>query len=442
MNQPKSTDIEMLTEPQTAIDNSQNRQLKILLSAYACEPGRGSEPGVGWHTAKEIAQHHQVWVLTSNTHKVAIEGELSTNPIPNLHFVYLDPFGWVYDWSQQKRLSLWDVHLHCYLWQIRALSIAKRLHKEIKFDISHHVTYVKYAIPSFLWLLPIPFIWGPVGGAETAPKAFWQDFNLRAKTYEYLRNLMHRIGEIDPFVHLTARKSDITWVTTEQTAKPIRRMGGKNVDVVVESGLTQSEIEELALLPLPDRSLIRFISMGRLLHWKGFHLGLKAFAKAQIADAEYYFLGDGPELERLQVIARNYGISDRVKFLGQLSRQEALRRLGESHVLVHPSLHDSGGWVCLEAMASGRPIICLDLGGPGVQVTPDTGFKISAQSPEQVIEDIAKVMIQLSKTPELIEQKSQAGKKRVLEEFSWQSRSRFLVRTYRELLSKKISDRK
>jgi glycosyltransferase involved in cell wall biosynthesis len=442
MKQPISNDIKMLTEPQAAIDYSQNRQLKILLSAYACEPGRGSEPGVGWHTAKEIAQHHQVWVLTSNTHKAAIEAELNAHPIPNLHFVYLDPFGWVYDWSQQKRISLWDVHLHCYLWQILALSIAKHLHKEINFDLAHHITYVKYSIPSFLWLLPIPFIWGPVGGAETAPKAFWQDFNRRAKSYEYLRSIMHWIGELDPFVHLTARKSAITWVTTEQTAKPIRRMGARNVAVVVESGLTQSEIEQLALLPLPDRSPIRFISMGRLLHWKGFHLGLKAFAKAQISDAEYYFLGEGPELERLQAIAEDYGISDRVKFLGRLSREEALCKLGESHVLVHPSLHDSGGWVCLEAMASGRPIICLDLGGPGVQVTPDTGFKISAQTPEQVIQDIAKTMIQLSKTPELIEQINKEGKKRVLEEFSWQSKSKFLVRTYREILSEKIVDRK
>src|SRR2546430_4418443 len=46
----------------------------------------------------------------------------------------------------------------------------------------------------------------------------------------------------------------------------------------------------------------------------------------------------------------------------------------------HPSLHDSGGWVCLEAMAAGRPVICLDLGGPGYQVTEESGIKIDRKS--------------------------------------------------------------
>ena len=50
-------------------------------------------------------------------------------------------------------------------------------------------------------------------------------------------------------------------------------------------------------------------------------------------------------------------------------------------MLIHPSLHDSGGWVCLEAMAAGRPVICLDLGGPGLQVTEKTGIKVKASTP-------------------------------------------------------------
>ena len=38
--------------------------MKILISAYACEPNRGSEPGVGWHTVWELAKNLEVWVLT------------------------------------------------------------------------------------------------------------------------------------------------------------------------------------------------------------------------------------------------------------------------------------------------------------------------------------------------------------------------------------------
>ena len=38
--------------------------MKILLSAYACEPNRGSEQGVGWSWAVELSKHHEVWVIT------------------------------------------------------------------------------------------------------------------------------------------------------------------------------------------------------------------------------------------------------------------------------------------------------------------------------------------------------------------------------------------
>ena len=66
------------------------RRLKVLMSAYACEPGRGSEPGVGWVVASEMARYHDVWVITRPNHRPFIEAELARNPQPDLHFVYWD----------------------------------------------------------------------------------------------------------------------------------------------------------------------------------------------------------------------------------------------------------------------------------------------------------------------------------------------------------------
>jgi len=67
--------------------------MKILLSAFACEPGQGSEEGVGWNTAIESAKYNEVWVVTRTFCKDAIEAELSRNPVPNLHFIYVEPLG-------------------------------------------------------------------------------------------------------------------------------------------------------------------------------------------------------------------------------------------------------------------------------------------------------------------------------------------------------------
>ncbi|MFM7448549.1 MAG: glycosyltransferase family 4 protein [Leptolyngbyaceae cyanobacterium] len=411
--------------------------MKVLLSAYACEPNRGSEPAIGWNNAKAIAQYHTVWVFTSQCYQAAIEAELTRNPIPNLHFVYLDPFGWVYDWSQEGKRPHWDAHLHYYLWQIWAYFVARSLHQTIGFDLVHHVSYVKYCHPSFLALLPIPLIWGPVGGGESAPEIFWSDFSFRGKSYEIARSLVRWIGEHDPFVRLTARKSCFIWATTQDTANRLQDLAvGKEVQILAESGILETEISQLTESTSFNCSPARFISMARLLHWKGLHIGIRAFAQAKLDDAEYWILGDGPERERLQRLAEELGVDHQIKFWSKLPRDQALDKLNQCLALVHPSLHDSGGWVCLEAMAAGCPVICLDLGGPAEQVTAETGFKIPAISPEQSVEGVAKAMQQLAYDPNLREKMGQAGQKRVKNQYTWEAKAQIIHQTYEQVLNK------
>lgn len=404
--------------------------MKILISAYSCEPGRGSERGVGWNVAREVAKRHEVWVLTRpDESKEAIEAELAENPVPNLHFVYFTlPF-----WQDSMSLGQSGaMQIHYYLWQIQAYFVAKRLHKDINFDVMHHVTFVKYSAPSLIALLPIPFVWGPVGGGESAPPKFWDAFSWRAKAYELARDTVRTIGQSDPLVGLTIRNCAVVRATTEDTAKRLYKMGAQQVDIVPEVGLLDEEIEELHQYPLPASQPVRFISMGRLLHWKGFHLGIRAFAAANLPDAEYWLVGDGPELENLRVIAKDCGVDSQVKLWGRLPREETLEKLGESHVLVHPSLHDSGGWVCIEAMATGRPVVCLDLGGPAIQVTENTGFKITAEDPDKTIQTMAEAMKRLAEDGDLRVKMGRAGRRLVDENYSWKVVGERLDRLYQE----------
>ncbi|MGG6293731.1 glycosyltransferase family 4 protein [Leptolyngbya sp. AN02str] len=406
--------------------------MKVLLSAYACEPGRGTELAVGWNTAWALAKYHEVWVLTRpDDGREAIEAELACNPSPNLHFVYftLPIWGGGWKWGQGA------FQIHYYLWQIQAYFVARKLHRTLKFDLAHHITFVKYSTPSFLSLLPIPFIFGPVGGGESSPKAFWQDFSLRGKVYELLRNLARQIGERDPFSRMTVRRSILSWATTEDTAKRLRSMGAQRVEVLSQVGLLAEEVAYLATFPIPERSPIRFISVGRLLHWKGYHLGLQAFAQASLPqDAEYWIIGKGPEQPRLQRLAEELGIALQVKFLPEMPRKELLQKLGTCLALVHPSLHESGGFVCLEAMALGRPVICLDLGGPAVQVTPETGFKVAADTPNQAIQGIAQAMVKLAQEPELRSHMGRAGRQRVQEQYNWESKGKQISHLYETLI--------
>jgi len=405
--------------------------MKILISAYACEPGRGTELGVGWNTVREVARYHEVWVLTRpDDGREAIEAELTRSPVSNLHFVYVTLPIWSGAWTWGQ----WAFPLHYYAWQIYAYFVARKLHQEIGFDIAHHVTFVKYSTPSFLSLLPIPFIFGPVGGGETAPQPFWQDFSQRAKVYELLRDLMRRVGELDPFTRMTVRRSAVAWATTSDTAERLVAMGGKQVQVLSQVGLLPEEVEQLEQLSPSEPAPLRFISIGRFLHWKGFHLGLRAFAQAELPpEAEYWIVGKGPEEDALQALVMDLGIASQVKFFSEMPRTDLMHKLGNCLALVHPSLHDSGAFVCLEAMAAGCPVICLDLGGPAVQVTEETGFKIPAYDPEQAIAGMANAMNRLTTEPELRIRLGIAGRARVNQEFNWATKGLFLVSIYDKL---------
>jgi len=403
--------------------------LKVLVSAYACEPGKGSEPGVGWNWVKQIACFaDEVWVITRANNREVIEEALAREPLPNVHWVYFDLPRWARFWKKGRR----GVHLYYYLWQIGIYFLARRLHRKVGFHLVHHVTFGNYWMPSFLALLSVPFIWGPVGGGESAPRAFYRTFSLRGKVYEYLRLLARWLGEHDPFVRMTARRSALALAKARETAQRLKRLGVAEVVTMSEVAWPPEEIQRLAAVPVRSGNSFRLLSLGRLLHWKGFHLGIMAFARfvREFPQAEYWIVGDGPERKNLERLARELGVADKVRFWGALPREEALKKLAECDVLVHPSLHDSGGWVCVEAMAAGRPVICLDLGGPALQVTGETGFKIPARTPEQTVVEMVEAMSKLAHDPDLRLKMGEAARRRGVEEFSWERRGEQLNQIY------------
>jgi glycosyltransferase involved in cell wall biosynthesis len=398
--------------------------MRVLVSAYACTPGRGSEQGVGWHRIRQLARFHEVWAITRMKNRVPIEAVLAQEPMPNVHWIYHDLPRWARFWKKKQR----GIHPYYYLWQLTTYFKARRLHRQVGFDQVHHVTFVNYWMPSFLALLPVPFIWGPVGGGEAPPASFWRCYSPRGKVFEILRALGQRIGEMDPFLRATARRAAVALATTESTAKRLRILGCRDVIVYSEAGLPQEEIDQLSEIPNRCSNGFRLVSLGELLHLKGFELALRAFAQfhMKFSQSEYWLMGDGPERERLERLAKELGVNESVKFWGRIPRSEVLEKLEQCDVLVHPSLHDSGGWVCIEAMAAGRPVICLDIGGPGFQITEQTGFKVQPIAPKQAIADLAKAMEQLARNPALGAQMGEAGRQLVRSSFAWDKKGEWL----------------
>ena len=301
----------------------------------------------------------------------------------------------------------------------------------------HHVTFVRYWAPSFLCFLGVPFVWGPVGGGESAPRSFWGGAGWRSVLYEGSRELARWIAEKGPFVRATARRSAIALGTTDESAARLRALGSRCVETFSQIGLSDDEFEQLGETRGKLKDGIRFLSVGELIHWKGCDISLRAFAQANIAGAEYWLIGDGRDRWRLEQLVSALGIADRVRFFGKVPRQAVFNRLRECDVMLHPALHDSGGWAAVEAMAAGLPVICLDLGGPATQVTANSGFKIPARDPDQASRDIAAAMIELAQDKELRCRLSNGARQRVRQEFCWSAKAERFNSIYRRVVAAK-----
>lgn len=419
--------------PQIAVRHEYSmdlRDIHVCISAYACDPTRGSEPGIGWNIVREVARRHRVWAITRRTNQAAISAELQRAPLPKLRMVYFDLPEVLLAWKKGPV----GIDVYYRLWQRLTRRLVEDLQREVGLDVTQHVTFGQYWTPTSLAYISTPFVWGPVGGGETAPAAFLRDFDRRGQAYEVLRDGARRCGELAPSVRRAARRTALGLAVTEETRARLLAIGTRRVELFSAMGLDRAAYESLSRVPLARAPLVRFISMGRLLHWKGFQLGLKAFSAAAVPQSEYWIVGDGPERANLSDLVRRLGLHDQVRFWGSQPRAKGLEMLAASDVLVHPSLHDSGGWVCLEAMASGKPVICLDLGGPGEQVTNLTGVKVVANNPEQAVSDLARAMTVLGTNPDLRLDMGEACRRRVRDEYIWEKKGDRLDALYASVL--------
>lgn len=358
---------------------------------------------------------------------------LDKEPLSNVHWVYFDLPRWMRFWKKGQR----GLHLYYYLWQIGAYLIALRLHSKVHFDLAQHVTFGTCWFPSLISLLPLPFVWGPVGGVEPYPTAFLGDLRLRNKLYENWRNPAKIWGNLDPLVFLTAKQAAVILAQTTNSVKYLPKTCRAKAIVFPATGIEHVDFGRKETNRGSETGL-RVISVGRLLYIKGFDLGLRAFAKFSqaVPGSEYAIIGDGPEKQRLMRLAFELGVSDKVRFYGFLPRDKVLKDIKEWHVLLHPSLRDPPVHVVIEAMTSGLPVICVDLGGPALQVTEESGIKVPAITPEQVVNDLAKAMLRLAQDPDLRARMGEAARKRVMEQFDWDKKGELIQRLYEEVILK------
>lgn len=367
------------------------RRPRVLVIAYACEPGRGSEPGVGWSLVESVSRFADPTVLVGPEHVPAIEAWRLKNPDTSITFEYVAEPRWSswlpHEPTDKSRRHLIGYFINYLGWQRRALRAARRLHRTEPFDVVHHATYSVYWLPSPARKLPLPFVWGPVGGAVTTPLPMWPALGVRGVVSELVDLVAVRLLSLARSTRRTWRAAAVRLLQSEETK---HRLGEPRDTDVLLNHVMFTEVERT---PQLREDFILFLSSFE--PRKGVRFVLRALAEAD-PGVRLVVVGDGPERPAVEELIDELGIAARVELRGWLPYSEAMDLLDRAGAVVFAGVREEGGTALAEAMQRGAPVIVFANGGARTvaeaAVDPDRVRLVQPGSRDAIVAGFAEAM--------------------------------------------------
>ncbi len=385
---------------------------KILISAYAVSPIRGSECAVGWEITKRLGQYFDVTVLVCEKTPSAANFEneikkyLDENGfIKNVSYVFvpMPKSSKIYTWLHDN--GFWPAYYWGYnCWQKSAFEMAKKLHITNKFDLVYQLNMIGFREPGYLWKLPVPFVWGPTNGFHSIPLSFLK--SLKGKEY-FFQHLKHFFNELQILISKrskkVAKKAAVVWCVDEVAKYTIEKWGGKT-DLLQETGLNMLDNETFSTIKkFENQNVLNLVWSGMITSGKALGILIDALLLNKDLNFKLTILGDGPLLQEMKVKAES--ISHKIVWKGWLPKDEAIECVKSSDLLIHTSLKEGTPHSVLEAIAYGIPVVCHDTCGMGVAVNDKNGFKIPYRDFETSILFVSELLKSIFENPHILNDK-------------------------------------
>jgi len=402
-------------------------RLKVLLSAYACEPGRGSEPEVGWRVATQMAKHCDVWVITRVNNREVIERGLESLEGPKPEFLYFDFPRWV------LRLKRWPGGVVWYylFWQVADRFWFRRELAEV--DLVHHVTFNGVQFPGFWVGTDTPVLLGPLGGGMTCPPALLPMLGCR-QFAEKFRNLVIRLLPILPWWKPVLVNASMVIAANRETAALLQPHCAEAVPIMLETAIMPEAVLEDER-SRPRRGRMTLLWLGNLIPRKAPILAVRAVARAIEAGAEVELLiaGDGVERAHLVAAVKELKLEERVTLLGKIPKAEVPELMDRADAFLFTSVRDTSGNVILEAMSRGLPVIALNHQGVREICDQESALLVEVKSVEGTEKGLAEAICQLEANEDLAEKIGVSARKRLKTMHTWERLSERLLGYYQSL---------
>lgn len=344
---------------------------RVYVLAFACEPGRGSEPGVGYNFAEALARmstdDRREFVLLTRPHTIRKVQEALSAAIGH-HSLSIQPVSipmWIVKLTKRKRVRLAYI-----LWQFVAVQKLRRDTRDLEEPfVVHHVTFATEALPTFENRLGpnARRVFGPAGSSQEINNAERPGVKnrLRSQARKY-------------FGQVNLRRASVAVASNDLVASVYSGLGAPSV--IVEPNIVVDSISVTkAINQVPPTEFFghELICVGLLRDRKRIHMAIEALSLLEDRSLKLLIVGNGPMEASLREASSRFGVEKRVTFAGKQTREDTLALMAQARCLVHPARQEGSGWVIGEAQSVGAvPIViagsgaetAVRLGGQGLVV--------------------------------------------------------------------------
>ena len=248
---------------------------KIFVSAYACEPGMGSEIGVGWHWVLELSKYYEVWVLTRESNRGTIVPWIEQHrEYENIHFVYFDLPQWARRWKRGMR----GVRIYYMLWQWLSNGVVKRTMQENGIETYHHLTYGNAMWPVSRYGMKQRFVWGPTSAGVSLPRYLTKNFSWKSRLKEVAQRWMKRLLPLNVGFRRRCRCAEIILCKTDETIECVPRKWRHKCVQMTDVAVEPRDASRYMMPKRYDETKVNYVATGTLVGWRTMDVLIEAWA--------------------------------------------------------------------------------------------------------------------------------------------------------------------
>lgn len=412
--------------------------LKVLINAYACSPGIGSEPGMAWNWVKNLAKFCELYIITEGEFRERIEAVVPTlEQGGNMHFYY-NPV------SDEIRKMCWnqgDWRFYKYYrqWQWKTYLMAKDICETEKIDVLHQLNMIGFREPGYLWKLSkengVPFVWGPIGGLKQFPTAYLKGSGLKMQLFMRLKNFLN-IWQLkhEKRVDEALKTAKLLISSIPDSYRALKKYKGLESMVIPETGCFLSD--DISTDRFDDEEF-HIMWVGKFDFRKQLPLALQAVALAKNPKLKLDVYGSGSvgQVEMAKRMGEELGISQQVIWHGNQKNDVIMEAMRKAQLFFFTSVNEDTSTVVLEAVSNRLPVVCFNACGMSAVIEDSVGRKIALSHPSQSAHDFARILNELESNRALLKHLSENCKQRQMD-LSWEVKARMVVEEYEKIIGK------